>query len=85
MAASGQVDPGRLGEADEIHAAMLEKAPVFDGKYGVNKDFGYLIVLDQLAAGTLFGVKQRRDHLRFEFVGSQVARLTRNAFYLPAS
>ena len=38
-----------------------------------------------MALGTLLGIEQRRNHLGFEFIGSQLAGLSLNALYLPTA
>ncbi len=72
-----EINPGRLRQADEIHAAVLEEAAVFDGQHGVHHDLGNLVVGYQLPLGALLRVEERGDHLRFEFVGFQIAGFVR--------
>ena len=85
MPLMSQVDPCSLSQTHEVHAPMLEEAPVFNGQHGVHQDFGDFVILHQLALGTLLGIEQRRNHLGFEFIGSQLAGLSLNALYLPTA
>ena len=85
MPLMSQVDPCSLGQTHEVHATMLEEAPVFNGEHGVHQNLGDLVVLHQLTLGTLLRIEQRRNHLRFEFVSRQLARLSGDALHLPAT
>ena len=65
------VNQERLGQADEIHTAMLEEAPVLDGHHGIDHHFRDVIVPNQLPLGSLLGVEQGRHQLRLQFVGRE--------------
>ena len=82
VALVGHINPGHLRHADEIHPAVLEEAPVLDGQHGIHHDFGDLVVFHHLALGTLFGVEQRGNHLRFQLVSGQLSALSRDVSYL---
>ena len=85
VAAVDYVNPGGLGQAQEVHAAVLKEAPVFDGQHRIHHQLRDLVVGDQLALGPLPGIEQGSDHLRFEFVGRQIARFAGDAFHLAAA
>ncbi len=51
----------------------------FDGDDRVHHNLWNVIVFDDLALRALFGIEQRGDQLRFEFVGAQIARFILNA------
>src|SRR5581483_5913999 len=74
-----------LEQPQEVHAPVLEEAPVLDGEHGVHQDFRYVLVLDELALGTLLGI-QGGDKQRFQFVFANRLAVslaqTNNALYL---
>ena len=80
MAAVDHVNPGGLGQTQEVHAAVLKEAPVFDGQHRIHHQLRDLVVRNQLPLGPVLGIEQGGDHLRFEFVGRQIARFAGDAF-----
>ena len=75
VALMSYVHPGGFRQADKVHAAVLEESAVFDGQHRIDHQLGNLVIGDQLPLGTLFGIEQGSDHLRFEFVGRKIAGL----------
>ena len=73
-----------LGQAQEVHATVLKEAPVFDGQHRIHHQLRNFIVGDQLPLGPVLGIEQGSDHLRFEFVGRQIAGFAGDAFHLAA-
>ena len=78
-----QIDPPRLEHADEVHSAVLEETPVFDGQHRIDHHLGDVGVLHHLAFGALLGVKQRRHQLRFQFVGGKLGAVAGDAADVP--
>ena len=85
VAPMGHVNPGGLGQAQEVHAAVLKEAPVFDGQHRIHHQLRNLVVGDQLPLGPVPGIEQGSDHLRFEFVGRQIAGFAGDAFDFAAA
>ncbi len=82
MALPHHVDPHRFKHAGEVHAAVLEKSPVFYGHYGIDHHFRNVGVLNYLALGALLVVEQRGYELRLQFIGGKLIAFAGDAIDL---
>jgi len=62
-----------------LEAPMPEEAPIFNGQHCIHHQLRNLVIGDQLPLGTLFGIEQRSDHLRFELISGQITRSAADA------
>ena len=76
-----QIHPAGLQQPPVIDAAVEEETAIFNGSYGIDHDFGDVVVLDQAAFAAGLAVKQPGNQLGLQFVGAQaIAAITQRGY-----